>query len=495
MFFIGIDFGLSFIKICLIDELGKEKIVFKYRNEYEIDNGIYKELNLKYSLKKIIESIKKIKEKKLSYFRNIKSISISTHGATFVPIDRRGNELTNGISVFDKRAITEADEINSIIDPEKNYSICGHKDHSEVYTATKILWLKKNKKDIFNKIYKILFLEDYIIYKLTGKFITDKSIASISGMFNLLNNSWREDILNILELNQNNFSEIVDGGTVVSEICDKFANQTGLNKKVNVVTGLLDALANSLGAGNIEFDKAVECTGTVLSIIVNTKKPKFNHLKIPINYFINNTYCLLPFSPTAGILLDWFGKNFYNSNNYYKKMEKDALKIEPKKDDIIFLPYLIDASIIHDNIKSCGLFFGINLNHKKEHFCRSIYEAIGLILKENILSLEKITKFKIESILSVGGASKSRLLSQIKSDILNRSIIITKNNEVGCLGVVILAAVANKIYKNLTEACQNMIETEKIYKPNNKNRKIYEEKYSMFKDVFNNVKELFLKYY
>ena len=135
------------------------------------------------------------------------------------------------------------------------------------------------------------------------------------------------------------------------------------------------------------------------------------------------------------------------------------------------------------------------MNHKKEHFCRSIYESIGFILKENILTLESITNIEIDSILSVGGASKSSFLSQLKSDISNKKIIVTKNKEVGCLGVAILSAVANNLYKNIDEACRNMIRIDKTYEPNNELISIYDERYKMFKEIFNNVKNLFLNYY
>ena len=328
MFFIAIDFGLSYFKICLIDEFGKEKLILKYNNKYCIDEGVYKEINLKYYLEKIIESINKIKEINIKYFNKVKSISVSTHGQTFILVDKAGKELTNGISGFDKRAGLECREINSIMDSKKNYEISGISDFSEIFALTKIIWFKRNKENEYNKIYKILFLEDYITFKLTGKFIVDKSIASISGMFDLTKNSWREDILNILGLNKNNFSEVVDAGTIVGEISEEFRRKTGLNKKVNVTAGMLDALANSLGAGNTKFDKVVECTGTALSIIINTLKPKYNTLRLPIIYFVNNTYSLYTGSLTAGILIDWFGENFYDVKNYYKIMDKNASSVK-----------------------------------------------------------------------------------------------------------------------------------------------------------------------
>ena len=224
-------------------------------------------------------------------------------------------------------------------------------------------------------------------------------------------------------------------------------------------------------------------------------KTKLYTLKLHINYFVNNTYSLLVQSFTAGALIDWFGKNFYNIDNYYEIMEKDASKIKPLKNDIIFLPYFINAGTANNYINSRGLFFGIDLNSKKEHFCRSIYESIGFILKESILTLESITSSKIDSVLSVGGGSKSSFLSQTKSDILNKKIIVTKNKEVGCLGVTILSAVANNFYTNIEEACQNMIRIDKTYNPNSKLTSFYEERYKIFKEIFNNAKELFLKYY
>ena len=180
---------------------------------------------------------------------------------------------------------------------------------------------------------------------------------------------------------------------------------------------------------------------------------------------------------------------------YIKKMEKIAARIKLEKDNIICLPYFINSGVVNNNIKSKGIFFGLNLIHGKDHLSRSVFESIGFMLKEIIIELELAKNNKINSILSVGGASKSIFLSQVKSNISNKKIIVIKNNEVGCLGVAILASVANNIYKDLNEAVINMVKIDKIYYPEEKTIAIYEERYIRFKEIFNRIKELFLNYY
>ncbi len=492
---LGIDLGVSYTKICLIDNSGREKIIFRHRNHYLVENELFKEMEPVRLFGNITQSIKRIKIQDPDYFKNIKSISVTTHGCTFILLDKNDREITNFISVFDKRSGSEAEHLNSLISQEKNYRISGHRENSELYTATKLLWFKRNKKTIFNKIHKILFLEDYILYKLSGRFVTDKSIASISGMLDINKGTWREDIIDIVGINKSMLPDILDGGTVVGKICKNFAGLTGLNRNVVVVSGLLDAIANSVGAGNISFDKAVECTGTVLSIITNSRIPFFNNLKIPINYFINGNYSLLPFSPTAGIVLEWFGKNFYDKKDFYKKMENEISGNYPDESNPFFIPYFKDMSIVHGNIKSRGVIFGLELEHKKKDICKSLYESIAFILKENLIVLEKIKKIKFESVLSVGGASKSRQLSQLKSDILNKEVTVTRNKEAGCLGVAILAAVATNVYKNLQEAVENMVKISKVYRPDIEKNIIYEKRYKAYRKILGNLKNLFLNCY
>lgn len=494
MYFVGIDFGLSYLKICLIDEQGNERKVNKYQNVYKTDDGTFQEFDLGKIYKSIVRGIREIKLYDQKDFEEIKHISVSTHGSTMFLIDKKGKELMNGISVFDIRAKKEASFLSEKVTPEDNYLISGHNKITEVYPAAKILWLKNNKKEIFQEINKILFPEDYILYKISGKILTEKSMASISGLYNINKDCWREDLIDILGVKKELLPELIEAGTVIGNISKKFSEDTGLNPKINISTGLLDALANSLGAGNYEQNKIVECTGTVLSIIANTDKPAFNKLQIPINYFINNKYSLLPYTPTAGVIIDWFGKNFYKSKKYYNLIDKDIADYKPDINKLYFLPYLLNTSIINEDINSRGLFFGINLSSSKKDFISAINESIGFLLKENVDEIEKITSKK-DYIISVGGATNNVGLCQLKSDILNKKLFVTKNKEVGCLGVSLLSSIANGCYKDLSEATDEMVQIIKIYDPQKKYFEIYKERFKRYKEILKNTIPLYKKYY
>ena len=242
MHFLGIDVGISYMKLCLIDEQGSEKYVLKFKNNYLIDDGIFKEMDIREVFKNILSGIGNIKKEKPDQFKDIRSISVSTHGSTFVLLDKEKKEISNAISVFDLRAKKECIELNKIINGQKNYYISGHNKITEFHAITKLVWIKKNDKELFKTIDKVLFLEDYIIFKLTGKTVTDKSIASISGLFDINSHCWQRDHLEIIGLKENNFAEFTEGGTIVGNILERVADETGLSKNVNITTGILNLL-------------------------------------------------------------------------------------------------------------------------------------------------------------------------------------------------------------------------------------------------------------
>lgn len=174
----------------------------------------------------------------------------------------------------------------------------------------------------------------------------------------------------------------------------------------------------------------------------------------------------------------------------YDYMGRYAEKVNPGCDGLITLPFFSGVYVLYNNPNARGIFFGLNLGHKKEHFIRSIMESTAFMLN---LYINLLKKMEIETgeIWSMGGGSKSRLWNQIKADITGIEIKTLKGSETSVLGAAIIAVVGVGFYKNYKQACEKMVKIKDTFYPNNENAEMYSKVYEKFINLYNKNKELF----
>lgn len=500
MYFLGIDLGSSAIKVGIFDKRGNT-ISFTSR-EYLINSTnskIEKSQNYYWNIVKttIKEALHNIPEK----INKIKSLSISAHTDTIFFIDKKGNDVRPPIFWLDSRGRDEAKEFFNNFSTDELFDITGQPHFLSIFFANRILWLKKNEPENFNKVYKFLQIEDFILYKLTGKFIGDPTVYCESYLFDINKKQYYKPILDFIGLPQNKLVEIINTGTNLGKIKCDTAKDLGLNKNVEIFVGAMDQNCSSIGAGNIKKGIITETTGSVLALLTNTDKPICNHeAKIPChNQLFGNLYCLLPWTNTAGLVLKWLKNTFYDieekvisrtNEDIYDYMGICAQTIPPGSDGLITLPFLdgVYSPINDHNAK--GVFFGLTMKHKKEHFVRSIMESIGFMLNWYLEIIKKMG-IKVDQIISIGGGAKSQLWCQIKADITGVPIITLENPESSVLGAAIIAAVGSKSFMNYKDACDKMVKIQEQFKPNLNNFEIYSTIFPKFKKLYENNKSLF----
>ena len=119
-----------------------------------------------------------------------------------------------------------------------------------------MLWLKNNEPDTFRKIKKVFMLEDYLLYKLTGRFITEKTLQSSTIYYDIKNNIWWDEMLEFIGADEEIFPEILPSGQLVGEY-----------RGIKVVTGAIDQIAGAIGAGVVKKGVISEMTGTTMVIL------------------------------------------------------------------------------------------------------------------------------------------------------------------------------------------------------------------------------------
>ena len=465
---LGVDFGTTALKACLFDETGN--ILASESAQYQlITKGEFIEFDANEFFNVFISTVEKITGK----FK-VDALAVDTQGETMIVLDKDGKPLMNAIIWLDNRAAEQAKKMEKKFGIKKIYELTGQAEIPAGYPAPKIEWLKDNAPDVFNKADKFLLLEDYILYRLTGKFASSRSLYSSSLLMNVHTGEYIPEMLSYLGISEKQLPELKESGEVVGEY-----------NGITVVTSALDQIAGATGAGVVKEGIMSETTGTALAVCALTEKfpPYFDGLKVSVYYVRKGVYCLLMWAPTAGAVLEWFKKNFCE-NLSLKDIDDLAAQIEEGCEGLIALPHLCGTVMPENEPNAKGVFFGVELKHTRAHFARAIMESVAYMIREYV----EFMGISLDEIRSMGGGAKSKLWCSIKSGLLKKKIITLKQNETACLGSAIFAGVGIGEFSSPIQAAEKIVATDKVYEVVNP---AYEKVYADYKIKEKKLMEIF----
>lgn len=465
---LGVDFGTTALKACLFDQAGN--LLASESAQYQlITKGEFIEFDADEFFNVFISTVNKITDK----FK-VDALAVDTQGETMIVLDKDGKPLMNAIIWLDNRATEQAKRMEEKFGIEKIYNLTGQAEIPAGYPAPKIEWLKDNAPDVFNKADKFLLLEDYILYRLTGKFASSRSLYSSSLLMNVHTGEYIPEMLSYLGITENQLPTLKESGEVVGEY-----------NGITVVTSALDQIAGATGAGVVKEGIMSETTGTALAVCALTEKfpPYFDGLKVSVYYVRKGVYCLLMWAPTAGAVLEWFKKNFCE-NLSLKEIDDLASEVSEGCEGLIALPHLCGTVMPENQPNAKGVFFGVELKHTRAHFARAIMESVAYMIREYV----EFMGISLDEIRSMGGGAKSKLWCSIKSGLLKKKIITLKQNETACLGSAIFAGVGIGQFESPIQASEKIVAIDKTYQVQND---AYESVYADYKEKEKKLMEIF----
>lgn len=423
---------------------------------------------------------------------SLEAISLSTQGGTMVPVDMDYKPLHRAITWLDRRG----DEIFNTSEglKAKNiyfYEKTGWKLDSGI-SFLPLLWLKSNKKDIFAKIHKIMFVNDYVQSKLCGKGFQDPSNASISLFYNVPGGTWDDDILDILKLDESYLSEVKNPGELVGYLDEGLKKRLRLRGQVKVINGSHDQYCGALSTGVLFSKDIMIAAGTAWVIFKAIDQPILDRR----NFFalgrfsyrekaMGEKFGLLYSLPAAGASLKWFAKNVMNlkkEGELFSLLEKNSKKLSESKTQIIFYPYLAGSFDPGLDTPHKASFKNLGLGHDYLDMVKSIMEGVGFKLA-NILKLLYEKDVPVESVRMVGGGSKSKIWPQVLSDITGLKVMVPQNDlDLACEGAAIIAGYGCGIFSSMHEGFDKVRSDYRVYSPKAQNQKFYREKSSSFTD-------------
>jgi len=490
MNYLGLDVGTTAVKGQLFSETGEVLLYEIYEYEFkEISGERY------IDIEKIWENVKKIISAVAAKY-TVDALAVSSFGEAFTALDKNNNIISYPMLYTDVRGAKEAEEVSLRLSDKNIFEITGTTPNA-MYSLYKLLWLKNNKKEIYDKIDKILLVGDYINYKLCGKRFIDYGLAARTGIFDIKNKKISNDLLQTFGINENWFSFPVPSGTVIGEITPEIRKELGIKNCCKVVAGSHDQICSALGAGVTEAGNCVDGMGTVECItavfphkITDFKMGKEGYTCVP--YASGNNYCSYLLNYTCGAVVNWYRKKLLGDfvpegENFFSYHEKEMSE-EPT--GILVLPYFDGAATPFQNPEAKGAVLNLKVTTSPSDLYKAIMEGTSYEMR---LNAEELKSFggEIKELIATGGGSNSIKWMQIKSNIMNIPIKPLKSSEAGVCGAAMLCAVATEKYKNLSEAKKIFVKYGETIYPNEKQILLYDEWYKKYKKIYKNIKELF----
>lgn len=485
---IGIDIGTSGIKVaamtnggvCRYLEYQPYSLLFPKKGWVEIDVDkvwrITKTLLLKVWGK--VEETGKVDAVSLSSFCN-----------SSVFMDCNGNALSNGIMYLDHRSKKETDWIKETIGEDQLFNLTGNRLEPGMYTATTHLWFKNHEPHLYEQTFKWGSLSTFILQKLTGSYVMDWTQASFSGLFDIQNYEWSQDICEKIGLNSDKLPTVCDPGLIIGDLIGPEFK----GKNVPVVAGAADTACSAL-ALDVQPNDLFESVGTSNVLTVCTDDPTvldkrfLNRCHVVKDRWLSHGAMSFP-----GSSIQWFYDQFLKPEGHEKQILNELANESPiGSNGIFFLPYMQgERSPIWDP-DARGSFVGIHLNSTKADMYRSILEGCSLGLKQIFEIIETNYKTVPDNIQSIGGGSKNRAWAQIKANVLNKSFEMKDIPETAVLGACIIAGKAVGYFTSYEEAAQEIHnETIGWIKPQEEQVEAYQQLYQVHCELYPALKSFF----
>jgi xylulokinase len=393
------------------------------------------------------------------------AVGITSQGETLIVLGCDGKPLRPAIVWLDNRSREEAAELGRQFRLDDVYRVTGQQEMAPTWTATRILWLKKNEPSVFARAAKFLLPADFLLHRLTGCCATDQGLNPSTLYFDITRRAWWPEMLGALGVAHTQLPDVRHSGEIAGRVHASAAAETGLPAGLPVTCAPIDQIAGAVGAGNIEPGIVSETTGAALAICATTERPAYDPRKRVGLYChaVPGRYALLPWAPTAGMALRWFRDELAGGMSY-DSLVAEAASVAPGSEGLVLLPHFCGAGSPDMDPNARGVLWGLTLGHRRGHIVRAILESVAFMLRENLDLLESLG-VRVAEVRSLGGGARSDLWLQIKADVCGKDFLTMECEETTSLGVAMLSCVGAGIHRDLREARDRMVRVTRRISP------------------------------
>ena len=484
MLYLGVDLGTSSVKVLLVDETGAVRKTASRTYPLEFPQPGWSQQNPADWWNAVVQCVPELLEGEDK--SQVAGLSVGGQMHGLVVLDENDQVIRPAILWNDGRTGRETEELNADFGKEKLLSLVGNIAFAG-FTAPKLLWMRRNEPELFQKIKKIMLPKDYLVYRLTGVHSCDYSDASGMLLLDVANRRWSPELLSYCSVTEDQMPKLFESYESVGTVLPEIAAQLGLPEGVVVAAGAGDNAAAAVGTGTVGngcCNVSLGTSGTVFISSDDFRLPPEGNLHAFAH--ADGAYHLMGCILSAASAYGWWTKEILKAtsdNDEQNPITDEDLGRNP----VFFLPYLMGERSPHNDPAARGAFLGMSMDTTRCQMTQAILEGVAFAIRDSV-EIARSLGIEITESGLCGGGAKSDLWRKIMANVLNMEMQVPVQEEGAGYGGAILAMVAAGAYGSVREACEKLRTERRIYKPDPAIAARYEKRYQVFKSLYPTLK-------
>ena len=524
MYIIIYDFGTSSLKTCLFEIDTNIRLVASSSGSYGLyisdDGGAEQDTeewwNTICSTTRDIIIASEVKPDE------IEGMAFCSQMQGTVLVDEKGNALRRPMNYLDQKGVREYKDCMgsglvkvsgcNLYKLVRNLLVNYAGSTSAKDPIWKYKWVENNEPEIFNKVYKWLDINDYLVARCTGRVMRTADSAFATFLYDTRKGKegWNKGLLKMYKVKPEHMPDIIECTDIAGHLTGKAAQELGLIEGIPVFGGGGDTTFVNIGAGCTKPGDTHIYVGTSgwVSTFLDYQTVDINAMITGVLSAKRGYYNYYAELETAGKCFEWVVNHIAldEVGVYLKKIQitdveskyisiydyisKVISEVPPGANGIIFTPWMHGNRCPFEDSNAGGIFFNIKVENSKKDMLRAVLEGICYHLRW-LLECEEDKVKTSEIIRFVGGGALSPVVCQMLADITGRTIETVNNTqEVGAIGTALVVAAGIK-GGDVLELAKHLIKPNHTYRPNPKNMEVYEQNFEVFKKLYKSNSESF----
>ena len=386
---------------------------------------------------------------------SVAAVGLSGIIGSLVTLDRNMRPLGMAFTWADLRCSPQVESAISGLDHDSVYQSTGCQIHS-IYTGPKIAWLAQEDPDRFAAGHWFVPLKSYLLYRLTGSLLLDRSVGSGSGMLDTRGLRWNDDWLQFLGIRPESLGELVESDHRC-RLRPAMADRLGLPRQTPLIVGAADGMLSSLGVGAVGEGVYTAMIATSAACRTVDERPILHPRRATWSYYLADGLWVNGGAiSSAGIVYRWVRDTLFADRTEpddYSPVNRAAAEAPMGADGLLMLPFLAGERSPNWDVNARGALLGMTLGHDRGHIARATMESVCLHLAQVMRALREICAAP-RQVRTTGGFRGSRFWVQMLSDCLATPLALPAEGDASVLGAAILAMRAEGAIDTLLDAAE-----------------------------------------
>ena len=420
--------------------------------------------------------------------KRVKGLAVAGQMHGLVTLDADDNVIRPAILWNDGRTQRQTDRLNTEIGKAQlsawtaNIAFAG-------FTAPKLLWMRENEPENFERIAKIMLPKDYIVYKLTGEHATDCSDASGTLFFDVKNRRWSREMTDVCRIRESQLPRVCESEAPVGTLLPEIAARFGLSPDTVVAAGAGDNAAAAVGTGTVTDGACNISLGTSGTVFIASDTFTVDPANALHSFdHAGGKYHLMGCILSAASCNKWFCEDILGRTDFGAvQAEIDAERLG--RNSVMFLPYLMGERSPVNDADARGAFVGLSAGASRADLMQAVLEGVAFALRD-CLEVAWTQGVDVRRSTVCGGGAKSDLWLRILADVTGLTLVKPVTEQGPGYGAAMLAMTATGAYANVADCAAAIVRTGEVIAPDPAVKALYDEKFGIYKRIYPALKML-----